>query len=226
MENLREELLKIADEKYKRFQSGLCPNTEDIIGVRIPALRKIAKEISKEEGINFLKNYKPKFYEEKMIYGMIIGYTKLDLKDRINYLEKFLAMIDNWAICDVACSTYKFVLKNQKGMWDYINKYVYSKDEFKVRFAVVIMLSYYINDEYIDEVLKTYNNINLDKYYVKMGVAWGISIAFVNYEEKTMNFLKNNNLDKFTYNKSLQKIIESYRVSANTKEIIRKMKIK
>lgn len=228
MENLRNELYKLADEKYKKFQSSLCPNTDNIIGVRMPKIRQIAKQISKEGGIKFLDTYKPEYYEEKLVYGMVIGYTKMTIKERQKYLDKFIPTIDNWAVCDGACSTYKFTIDNQEKMWDYIQKYVNTNNEFEVRFSVVMMMIYYINDEYIDKVLEIYNNINLDKYYVKMAIAWGISVAFVKYEEKTMKFLKskNNKLDKFTYNKSLQKIIESYRVGDSTKDIIRKMKIK
>lgn len=228
MEKLRNELYKLADEKYKKFQSSLCPNTDNIIGVRMPKIRQIAKQISKEGGIKFLDTYKPEYYEEKLVYGMVIGYTKMTIKERQKYLDKFIPTIDNWAVCDGACSTYKFTIDNQEKMWDYIQKYVNTNNEFEVRFSVVMMMIYYINDEYIDKVLEIYNNINLDKYYVKMAIAWGISVAFVKYEEKTMKFLKskNNKLDKFTYNKSLQKIIESYRVDDSTKDIIRKMKIK
>ena len=228
MEKLRNELYKLADEKYKKFQSSLCPNTDNIIGVRMPKIRQIAKQISKESGIKFLDTYKPEYYEEKLVYGMVIGYTKMTIKERQKYLDKFIPTIDNWAVCDGACSTYKFTIDNQEKMWDYIQKYVNTNNEFEVRFSVVMMMIYYINDEYIDKVLEIYNNINLDKYYVKMAIAWGISVAFVKYEEKTMKFLKskNNKLDKFTYNKSLQKIIESYRVDDSTKDIIRKMKIK
>lgn len=228
MENLKEKLFELADEKYKDFQKGLCPNTDNIIGVRVPELRKLAKKIATENAKDFLKKYEPDLYEEKMIYGMIIGYAKISITERIKYLDKFLLMIDNWAVCDVACSTYKFVLENQKEMWQYVMKYINSKKEFEVRFAVVIMMSYYINDDYIDKVLEAYKNVKLDKYYVKMGIAWGISIAFIKYEEKTMAFLKENadKLDKFTYNKALQKITESYRVNKETKNIIKQMKLK
>ena len=221
MVNLREKLYELADKKYKEFQGGLCPNSDNILGVRMPKLREMAKKISKENGIEFLDEYKPE-------YGMVIGYTKMPIEIRLKNLDKFVPIMDNWAVCDGACATYKFTTNNLEDMWEYIQKYINSEKEFEVRFAVVMMMDYYINDEYIDKVLEIYNNISLDKYYVKMGIAWGISEAFVKYEEKTMRFLKskNNKLDKFTFNKSLQKIIESYRVSDETKNIIRQMKIK
>lgn len=224
MIDLKEKLYELADEKYKKFQSSLCPNVDDIIGVRLPDLRELAKNIAKEEPIEFLNTYKCKFYEEKMIYGLVIGYMKRDFQKRLEYLEKFVPLIDNWAICDCCCSTYKFTNKNLEEMWEYIQKYLRSKNEFEVRFAAIMLMDYYITDGYIDQVLKIYNEIKLEKYYVQMGIAWGISVAFVKYPEKTMNFLKNNNLDKFTYNKALQKIIESYRVDKSTKDIIRSMK--
>ena len=112
-------------------------------------------------------------------------------------------------------------------MWIFIKKYLKSNKEFELRFALVVLLDYYITDEYIDRVLQILNTIKNNKYYVKMALAWAIQVCFVKQEEKTMQFLKNNNnLDDFTFNKALQKIIESYRVDEKTKEIMKKMKRK
>lgn len=226
MENLREKLYKLSDEKYKKFHSALCPNVDNIIGVRIPKLREIAKEIAKKNPIEFLEKSNCEFYEEKMIYGLVIGYMKAEFEERLKYIDKFVPMIDNWAICDSCCATYKFTKKNLEEMFGYLQKYINSQDEFEVRFAVIMLMDYYITDEYIDKVFKIYDNINLDKYYVKMAIAWAISVAFVKYEEKTREFLRNNSLDKFTFNKALQKIIESNVVSKETKDEMRRMKVK
>ena len=206
--DLRKKLFELSDKKFKEFQKGLVPNSDDIIGVRTPQLRKIAKQISKEDYIEFLDKYKPEYYEEKLIYGLVIGYMKENLNIRIKYLDKFVPTIDNWAVCDGACNTYKFTNNNLKEMWEYVQKYVDSDKEFEVRFAVIMLMEYYLIDEYIDKFFEIYNNIKLDKYYVQMGIAWGISEAFVKYEEKTRKFLNKCSLDKFTFNKSLQKIIE------------------
>ena len=226
MENLRNKLYKLSDEEYRKFHSSLCPNVNNIIGVRIPKLRELAKTISKENPIEFLDTYKCEFYEEKMIYGLVIGYMKQDLGVRLKYLDKFVPIIDNWAICDCACSTYKFTNKNLEEMWEYLQKYATSQNEFEVRFFCIMLMDYYLTDKYIDKVLEIYNNIKLDKYYVKMGIAWGISVAFVKYETKVRKFLENNKLDDFTHNKSIQKIIESYRVNEETKNELRKLKRK
>lgn len=225
MNNLREKLFELADEEYRKFHSGLCPNVNDIIGVRLPKLREVAKEVAKENPIQFLDEYKCEFYEEKMVYGLVIGYMKEDFETRLKYLDRFVPMIDNWAICDSCCSTYKFTNKNLKEMFEYIQKYIVSKNEFEVRFACIMLMDYYLVDEYIDTVFEIFNGIKLDKYYVQMGIAWAISVAFIKYEEKTRKFLNNNSLDKFTYNKALQKIIESNRVSKDVKAEMRGMKI-
>ena len=226
MINLKDKLYELADEEYKKFNSGLCPNINDIIGVRLPQLRELAKNIAKDNPIQFLEEYNCNSYEEKMVYGLVIGYMKAKFVERLKYLDKFVPMIDNWAICDCSASTYKFTNKNLDEMFEYLQKYINSKREFELRFACIMLMDYYLTEEYIDKVLEIYNNIISDKYYVQMGIAWGISVAFVKNEEKTREFLKNNKLDDFTYNKSLQKMIESNRISKEVKDELKKMKRK
>ena len=224
MYDLRDKLFELSDDKFKTFHSRLCPNTDNIIGVRLPLLRQLAKEIAKGDWRNFLSNSKEEYYEEILINGLVIAYAKCDVEERLNYIESFVPKIDNWAICDSFCNTLKFVNKNKEIMWKFIQPYLKSYNEFEIRFAVVIILNYYITEDYIDLVLKTLDNIKHDGYYVKMAVAWAISMCFVKFEEKTMAYLKDNSLDDFTYNKSLQKICESLRIDKNTKELIKSMK--
>ena len=109
--NLQEKLFELQDEKYKKFHSGLCPNVDNIIGVQIPKLRTIAKEIAKENPKEFLNNIQAQYYEEKVIYGLVIGYMKADLQTRQYYLDKFVPLIDSWAVCDCCVSSFKFVNK-------------------------------------------------------------------------------------------------------------------
>ena len=224
MYDLRDKLFELSDDKFKTFHSRLCPNADNIIGVRLPLLRQLAKEIAKGDWRNFLSNSKEEYYEEILINGLVIAYAKCDVEERLNYIESFVPKIDNWAICDSFCNTLKFVNKNKEIMWEFIQPYLKSYNEFEIRFAVVIILNYYITEDYIDLVLKTLDNIKHDGYYVKMAVAWAISMCFVKFEEKTMAYLKDNSLDDFTYNKSLQKICESLRIDKNTKELIKSMK--
>lgn len=224
MENIRNTLFELQDKAYQEFHSGLCPNVNDIIGVRIPELRKLAKKISKENPKEYLEKVPKEYYEEKMLQGFVIGYMKSTLEERLTYLDKFVPVIDNWAICDCCASTFKFTNQYQKEMWKYIQKYLSSKKEFELRFAVIMLMDYYIIEEYIDKVLEIYNNINNEGYYVKMGIAWALSVCYVKFQSKTMKLLQNNQLDDFTYNKALQKMIESDRIDNISKRKLKEMK--
>lgn len=225
-EEIREELINLADEKYKKFHSNLCPGVENILGVRLPILRKLSKDLSKNNYKDYLDNDSVKYYEEIMVEGLIIGYIKTDNETRFKYIGNFVPKINNWAVCDSFCNNLKFTKKSMSEVWDFILPYTSSKNEFDVRFAVVMMLNFYIVDDYIDNVLSVLNDIHHDGYYVKMAVAWAVSFAYIHFPDKTLSFLKNNNLDNFTYNKSLQKIIESNRVSKEYKDLMRSMKKK
>lgn len=225
-EEIREELINLADEKYKKFHSNLCPGVENILGVRLPILRKLSKDLSKNNYKDYLDNDSVKYYEEIMVEGLIIGYIKTDNETRFKYIRNFVPKINNWAVCDSFCNNLKFTKKSMSEVWDFILPYTSSKNEFDVRFAVVMMLNFYIVDDYIDNVLSVLNDIHHDGYYVKMAVAWAVSFAYIHFPDKTLSFLKNNNLDNFTYNKSLQKIIESNRVSKEYKDLMRSMKKK
>lgn len=223
---IRDELEKLSDKKYKEFHTGLCPNSNEILGVRVPVLRNFAKQIVKEENIEkYLNDALDNSYEEILLQGMVLGLWKnITIEKFCEYLEKFIPKINSWAVCDISISGFKITKKNMKYMWQFLEKYLKSENEFELRFAIVMLLDYYITDEYIDKVLKILNNIKHEGYYVKMAVAWAVQVAFVKYPEKTMKLLENNNIDKWTYNKALQKIIESYRVNDEMKKIIRNMK--
>ena len=223
---IRQDLLSLQDKKYQQFHSSLCPGTKNIIGVRIPVLRNYAKKLSKQENIKeYIFFDKTKYYEEVMLQGMLIGLTKnSDIKETLTMLENFIPKIDNWAVCDICCAGLKIVNKNKELFWNFIQKYLKSKKEFELRFAIVMMLDYFTDEKYVDNVLTILDNIKHDAYYVKMAVAWTISVAFVKFQAKTMKYLKKNNLDDWTYNKSLQKICESLRVDEKTKKAIKEMK--
>lgn len=224
-QQIRKELEELADEEYRKFHTGLCPNSNEILGVRVPILRNFAKEIVKEGNIEeYLKNALDNSYEEILLQGMVLGLLKTDIENFSKYLEKFIPKINSWAVCDVSVAGFKITKKNIEYMWIFTQKYLKSDKEFELRFAIVMMLDFYITEEYIDQVLEILNNIKHDGYYVKMAVAWTLQVAFVKFPNKTMKLLKNNKIDDWTYNKALQKIVESYRVDEKTKNEIRKMK--
>lgn len=225
--NIKQELYELVDEKYKRFHSNICPGINNILGIRVPVLRRYAKELNKQYSLKELfYNIGDDYYEEIMLKGMIIGLNiKYEWKEIKNYIEEYVPKIDNWAICDTFCTGLKITHKYKKEMWRLINQYINSNSEFEVRFAIVMILDYYIEKEYIQKYFEIFSNIKLDKYYVKMALAWAISISLIKFYDETINYLKNEcELDDWTYNKAIQKAIESYRITKKQKEELRKMK--
>ena len=225
--NIKKEIISLTDEKYKKFHSNLCPGTVNILGVRVPILRNYAKELSNKYSIDDLLNeIDEEYYEEIMLKGMLIGLNKkLEWNELEKYIKEFVPKIDNWAVCDVFCAGLKVTNKYKKEMWNLINKYINSKNEFEVRFAIVMILDYYIDEVYLQADFKIFNNVKLDKYYVKMAVAWAISICLINFYNETIKYLENNVfLDNWTYNKAIQKAIESYRITNERKDELRRMK--
>lgn len=229
MNNIIRELILLGDEKYKKFNKKLCPDTNlEMLGIRVPILRKYAQRVASSdeyEWEKFVKNNDIKYFEEVQLQGLVIGYKNLQFEEKLKYIEDFIPRMDSWALTDTFIPTLKIKKENLNDYWNFILKYVKSTKEFEVRFAVVSMLDYFIIDEYVDQVIKILNSISHDGYYVKMAVAWTLAEIGIKYNQKAIIFLKEkNNLDKFTYNKTLQKMIESYRIDKEQKEILRKMK--
>ncbi|RXI51405.1 DNA alkylation repair protein [Clostridium tetani] len=223
---IRREIFELIDEDYKKFSSSLLPNIDNILGVRLPELRKLAKKVAKDDWRKFIDTADNQYFEQIMLQGMVLGYIKINIEEILLYVAEFIPKIDNWSVCDSFCGGLKFTKNNMEQVWNFIQPFLSSKKEYEVRFAVVMLLDFYINDEYIDKVLKLLDNVNHPGYYAKMAVAWAVSICYIKFPEKTMDYLKNNNLDDFTYNKSLQKICESLRVDKETKKIIKAMRRK
>lgn len=221
--NIRSELFKLQDKKYREFQLSLVPeiDPECMIGVRLPELRKLAKKAAAEESVS-LETY---YYEERMIAGMIIGYKKCAIEIRLEMLQKFVPLIDNWAVCDCCCSTFKFTSKNLSEMWNFIISYT-DKSEYEVRFAIIMMMDYFLNDDYIDRVLKIISSLDRKEYYINMGAAWALATAYVSYPEKVLKLIKEGSLSSEIHNKAIQKMRESRRVSKEDKEMLLKYKRK
>lgn len=221
-----EELKDQADEKYRAFNQKLIPNSKPMLGIRLPKLRALGKEIAKGDWRGYLKAAQSQstYYEEVMLHGIVIGAVKADITEILPLVAAFVPSIDNWGICDSFCAGLKITAKHKKEVFAFLQEYLQSDKEFFLRFAVVLLMDFYVEAEYIDRLLPIFFQIRHEGYYVKMAVAWAISVCFVKFEQKTMIYLKNNSLDNFTYNKALQKILESYRVTDETKVLIRSMK--
>lgn len=224
-QQIKDKLLELVDIKYKEFHSRLCPGTNNIIGVRVPILRNYAKELAKQYEIqDLLKQIDNQYYEEILLQGMLIGLEKADFKTVKKQIKKFVPKIDNWAVCDVFCAGLKITKKHKKEMWELLQKYLKSEKEFEIRFAIVMILDFYIEEDYIEKDLKTFEKITNQAYYVQIAVAWAISICLIKFYDITLEFLQTADLDKFTYNKALQKAIESYRITDSQKQFLKKIK--
>lgn len=224
--NIEKELFELQDKKYQEFQKKLCPGVETIIGIRVPVLRNYAKELLKRYNFKELMEcINDNYYEEIMLQGMLIGGAKEDFNVIIKYIEAFIPKIDNWAVCDTFCTGLKITKKHKDEMWRFLQKYLKSKKEFEVRFVIVMILNYFIDEEHLKENFKIFNNVKVEKYYVQMAVAWAVSICLIKFYKETVKYLQEEaDLDDFTYNKSIQKAIESYRITDEQKEFLRKMK--
>lgn len=220
---IKEQLAALADEQYKKFHSGLCPGTENILGVRVPVLRKFAKELYKTRGIAVLQEIGNEFYEEILLQGMLIGFEK---EFRPDLILAFLPKMDNWAVCDIFCGGLKVTKKHKAEMLELIQNALKSDHVFTVRFGIVMLLSYYVEEEYLPLLFEAFDHARQDAYYVQMAVAWAVSICLVKYFDETIFYLKGCALDDFTFNKGLQKGIESYRLTKEQKDLLRSMKRK
>lgn len=225
--SIKNDLISLIDEKYKEFHSNLCPGINNILGIRVPVLRNYAKQLAKNYSLEeLLANIDDEYYEEVMLKGMIIGLTKnIEWEELEKHIREFVPKIDNWAICDTFCAGLKITKKYKKAMWKLIQEILKSSNEFEIRFAVVMILDYYIDEEYLEKNFEIFNQIKNDEYYVKMAIAWAISICFIKFYNETYSYLMNNkSLDNWTYNKAIQKAIESYRIIDKQKDELRQLK--
>lgn len=223
----RQRLLALAEPEFQQFTSRLLPGTKNILGVRLPKLRKLAREIAKGDWRDYLAHAQDGSFEEIMLQGMVIGYAKAGTQELFRQIAAFVPKIDNWSVCDSFCSGLKAAREEPGAMWAFLQPYLHSGQEFEARFGAVMLLFYYIDQAHIHDVLSRLDQIPAQGYYARMAVAWAVSICYVQFPEITMEYLKSgHSLDDLTYQKALQKILESRCVGAMAKAEIRSMKQK
>ena len=183
-------------------------------GFSIPEIRKLAKKMANNDYEKFIEENENNDYWLRIFHAFLIGYIKADIKILLKYFEQFMPYVDDWAVNDSLCQNFKIARKYQKEVWDFLMKYKNSKKEFEIRIISVVLLSHFLNDEYIDRVIKVLDELYLNDYYSKMGVAWAFATIAGKYPDKCLAYLKStNSLDVWTYKKTIQKIKESYKVS-------------
>lgn len=217
----------MCDEEYKSFHSKLIPTVEPdlIIGVRTPVLRKFAKKAAKMPcGAEFLKSLPHKYYDENNLHAFMLEEIT-DYRECMSRVKEFLPYIDNWATCDMLSP--KVFGKNKALLIDDIKELLNSAQTYSVRFAIVMLMKHYLDEDFKEEYLQAVASVATgEDYYINMGAAWFFATALCKQREKTVQFLKAGNLKPNVHNKAIQKAIESSRVNKADKEMLRKLKIK
>lgn len=221
-------LFALKDENYRRFHAKLIPDIpiDNIIGVRTPVLRKYAKEVAKLPETNiFLESLPHSYYEENNLHGALLSllYPK-DIIAFMEQLERFLPYVDNWATCDMLSP--KIFKKHLSYVYERVQKWLQSDAVYTIRFGIVTLLGFYLDDAFEPEMLQLVANVRSEEYYVNMAVAWYFSMALVKQYDATLPYIQNRVLEPWTHNKSIQKAIESRRIPQETKAYLRGLKIR
>ena len=227
MEKITSELIHLADSKYKEFHSKLIPEIpkERVLGVRTPVLRKYAKEIYEREDVELFLNTLPhQYYDENNLHVELLKLKYKELDVFLDKLENFLPFIDNWATCDMFSP--KIFKKEPALIYEKVKQWLKSDETFIVRFGIVTLLQFYLDDLFQEEMLSLVANVKREAYYIKMAVAWYFSIALVKQYDKTISYFTTQQLENWTHNKAIQKAIESRRISEERKVYLRSLKVK
>lgn len=223
---IRDKLFELQDLDYRAFQSNLTPSIteEDIIGVRTPVLRNFAKEMVKDPDIDaFFKDLPHKYYDENNMHGFMLSLIK-DFDEVIRLLDEFLPYVDNWATCDMMRP--KVFAKHKKELLPHIYRWMESENTYTVRFAIEMLMTYYLDEDFDLEYPRRISKIRSEEYYINMMIAWYFATALAKQYDAILPFFVSPCMDKWTHNKAIQKARESYRVTAEQKEYLNTLKIK
>ena len=218
---LTQALFELKDDNYREFHAKLIPNVpaEKIIGVRTPALRDFAKKAAKmPEARAFLEELPHFYYEENNLHGALLSLIFP------NDIERFLPYVDNWATCDMLSP--KIFKKNLPLVYEKVKGWLKSGKTYTVRFGIVTLLGFFLDDAFKPEMLQLVADVKPGEFYVKMAAAWYFSVALVKQYDAALPYFQNKQLDPWTHNKAIQKALESRRVSPETKEYLKSLKVK
>ena len=225
-EEIRQKLFTMQDIDYREFHLKLVPtlDKERIIGIRTPILRKYSKELFKNKNIDiFLSTLPHYYYEENNLHAFCIEQEK-DYDKCILLLNKFLPYVDNWATCDSMSPP--IFAKNKDKLIYQIQIWLKSSDSYTVRFGLKCLMTHYLDDEFKTEYLKIASLVKSDEYYIKMMIAWFFATALAKQYDRTLPYITNNVLDVWIHNKTIQKCVESYRITKEHKDFLRTLKRK
>ena len=202
--------------------SSLIPGCNNIIGIRMPTLRKLAKSIPSSDRAAFIRT-SPSYFEETMLQGLIIGMEAKSPAD-MALIKDFVSKINNWAICDTFCSSIKFMKSYPHESLKLIQLYLNSASEFEVRFALVSLLNHFILPKHLPQIFQILDDFNHPGYYAQMAAAWLLSVCFSKFPDQTTTYLKHSKLNAKTFNRAIQKIIESHQTPKDIHPLLKKLK--
>lgn len=227
VQQIRDRLLEMREPDFQKFSAALIPGETRMLGVRLPALRALAKQLAKDEDWRAYLSAAPSdYFEEIMLRGMIIGAVRISAEERLAYIRSFVPEIDNWSVCDSFCAGLKFTKQNPDQVLAFLRPYCASKREFEVRFGYVMLMDFFLTEEYVGTALQEVYHFSHTGYYAKMAVAWLLATALAKFPEQALPCLNGAPLDDFTYFKAIQKALESYRVSDEIKQTLRDLRVK
>ncbi len=223
---ITEKLRELSDEEYRLFQLKLMPGvTEDrVLGVRTPLLRKFAKELAKDPDIEiFLQDIPHRYYDENNLHGFIISECK-NYEKSVEYVDAILPYVDNWATCDLLSP--KAFKKNRDMLIMDIDRWLASNETYTVRFGIEMLMSHFLDEDFRPEYLEKLTAIQSEEYYVNMMLAWFFATALAKQWDDTISYIEEKRLSVWVHNKTIQKAIESYRITDEQKAYLKGMKIK
>ncbi len=221
---VRELLQEMGEPALASFSSALIPGlSRPLLGVRIPRLRTLARELAKTAPAEVLVSLPAAdaTFEEVMLYGFVLGYARLPWEEQWVHIEAFVPYMDNWALCDSCCATFTAVRKHRDEAWQALRPYAESAEEFHQRFAAIMMLDHFLCDDYIENVLNRLAAIRPAGYYATMGVGWALSVCYVKYPALTLPYLTDNNVSAEVRRTACRKILESRRTPADCRPLIK-----
>jgi len=222
---LREQLEQLAEPKYRDFSARLLPPGEQVLGVRLPVLRRLARGIAKQEDWRaFVSGTGTGAFEEDMLRGMVIGCADCDLQERLQLIRGFIPRIRNWSVCDSFCAGLKFTKENREAVWAFLKPYFHSGEEFSTRFACVMLLTYYLEEENLERDLAALKDLRDQPYFAMMAAAWSLSLLYVRYPKKVACLLRPCRIDEAIRLKAIQKILESTQLTPEEKKTVRALK--
>ena len=226
MTPIQEKLFELQDLNYKDFHSKLMPTIckDKIIGVRVPQLRKFAKELNKSNlKADFLNSLPHKYYEEDNLHAFLIKQIK-DFDECISALDNFLLYVDNWATCDMM--TPKVLGKNLDLLYEKIQEWIKSKHTYTIRFAIVTLMKFFMDERLDKKHLSLILKIKTDEYYINMAIAWYLATALSSRWDVVIPYIEKQKFDKRVHNKAIQKAVESYRITKEQKDYLKTLRIK